>query len=128
MVLPTGAASVRPGASMSAHRSLSGPQEDWDLLSFQAVSDSSQIVFTVQEGGPSGPWGPEQECVCTQRFLSSLQDAAAWQGEGGKEDPRGGWTGPRQQVLSWPGHTASTGRKPQLTTHRESLMREAAAK
>ena len=49
MVLPTGAASVRPGGSTSAHPWPGvGLQEDWDLLFFQAVSDSGRIVFIVQ--------------------------------------------------------------------------------
>ena len=96
MVLPTGAASVRPGGSTSAH-----PRPGWATRGLGPLVLPGSLRFwadcvPVQEGGPGGPWGPEQERVCTQRFLSSSQDAAARQGEGGEEGRRSRWTGPRQ--------------------------------
>lgn len=83
------AASVRPGGSTSAH-----PWPGWATtrglgpLVLPGSLRSGWIVFIVQEGGPGGPWDPEQERVCTKRFLSSSQDAAARRGEGGEEGPQ----------------------------------------
>lgn len=47
-------------------RGLGGPQEDWDLLFFQAVSDSGQIVFLCRKVAQVGH-GAQNRSVCALR-------------------------------------------------------------